>query len=180
MQGKNIIYGNRGMGLEEDINKTNEYYLINNIASIYKKPTPITIAKVDYKNQIIKEAYFKIPSTTDYNGIYKGKYIDFEAKETNLDYFPINNIHNHQIKHLETVLNMGGISFIIVRFNKKNQVYLLPTMKLLDFIENGGRKSIPLDYFKDNGYLLDYKYNPRLDYLKVIDEIGGTYEKEKE
>ena len=81
-----VTYGNRGMSLEEDLNITNEYYRENNIAIIYKKPTPITIHKVDYpsrKEAVIKEAHFKIPSTTDYNGIYKGKYIDFEAKETN-------------------------------------------------------------------------------------------------
>ena len=34
-------YGNRGMILENDINETNNYYLINNIAVIYKKPTPV-------------------------------------------------------------------------------------------------------------------------------------------
>ena len=45
---KVISYGNRGMTLEEDINVTNEYYLIHNIASIYKKPTPIGIVIVDY------------------------------------------------------------------------------------------------------------------------------------
>ena len=80
-------HSNRGMVLENDLNATNEYYLLNNVAVIYKKPTPITINKVDYpsrKDAVIKEAHFKIPSTTDYNGIYKGKYIDFEAKETKL------------------------------------------------------------------------------------------------
>lgn len=177
IRNKNIIYGNRGIGLEEDLNRTNEYYLIHNIASIYKKPTPITIAKVDYKINVIKEAYFKTPSTTDYNGIYKGKYIDFEAKETNLNNFPISNIHNHQIKHLETIKNMGGISFIIVRFNHLNEVYLLFTTQLLEFIEKNKRKSIPLEYFKKNGYLINYKYNPRLDYLDIINNMEEKNEK---
>ena len=115
-------HSNRGMVLENDLNATNEYYLLNNVAVIYKKPTPITINKVDYpsrKDAVIKEAHFKIPSTTDYNGIYKGKYIDFEAKETKLDYFPLANIHAHQIEHLKKIMEHGGIGFLIVRFSKK-------------------------------------------------------------
>ena len=71
-----VSHGNRGMNLEADINITNEYYLNNDIAVIYKKPTPITINRVDYhsrKDAIIREAHFKTPSTKDYNGIYKGK-----------------------------------------------------------------------------------------------------------
>ena len=63
----NFIYSNRGMGLENDLNQANKYYLDNNIAVIYKKPTPITINKVNYKSRsdaIITEARFKIPSTT--------------------------------------------------------------------------------------------------------------------
>ena len=168
-------YGNRGMNLESDINITNEYYLNNNIAVIHKKPTPITIAKVNYKSRVdavIEEAYFKIPSTTDYNGIYKGRYIDFEAKETtNKNYFPLSNIHNHQIKHLINIRKHGGIGFIIVRFTTINETYLLEIEKLENFLNNETRKSIPLEYFKNNGYQLREKYNPRLNYLEIIDKI---------
>src|SRR5574344_2227158 len=132
-----VAYGNRGMGLEADINCTNEYYLLKNIASIYKKPTPITIAKVDYSNQVIKEAYFKTPSTTDYNGIYKGKYIDFEAKETkNKTSFPLSNIHEHQIEHLKRIVKHGGIGFIIVRFVTLDKTYLLLEKELTSYLNN--------------------------------------------
>ena len=170
-----VNYKNRGMNLEDDLNETNNYYLINNIAVIYKKPTPITIVKVDYKSRddaVIKEAYFKTPSTTDYNGIYKGKYIDFEAKETlNEKYFPLRNIHKHQIEHLRKVLIHGGIAFLIVRFNKLNETYLMDANNLLEFVDSSTRASIPIDYIRQYGYRIHEKYNPRLNYLKIIDDI---------
>ena len=169
-----IIYGNRGMNFEDDINITNEYYRQNDIAIIYKKPTPITINKVDYPsriNAVIKEAHFKIPSTTDYNGIYKGKYIDFEAKETRLKYFPLSNIHKHQIDHLERIIKHGGIGFILVNFKLADKIYLLFGTDLFNFIKNETRKSIPIDYFEKYGFLIKPKYNPRIDYLKIIDEV---------
>ena len=113
------------MSLEKDLNDTNNYYANINKAFIYKKPTPIQITKVDYPSRahaVIKEAFFKEPSTTDYNGLYKGKYIDFEAKETNSKTsFPLENIHKHQIKHLENIHNNNGLAFIIIRFNKLNK-----------------------------------------------------------
>lgn len=176
-QGSSIInYANRGMSFEADINITNNYYKDNDIAIIYKKPTPITINKVDYKSRVdavIKEAHFKTPSTTDYNGIYKGKYIDFEAKETKLNYFPLSNIHNHQIEHLKSIVRHGGIGFILVDFTKLDKIYLLEAEKLFSFIENKTRKSIPLEYFEEFGYLIKPKFNPRIDYLSIIDQIYG-------
>ena len=167
-------YSNRGMNLEADINDSNEYYRYNDIAIIYKKPTPITINKVDYKSRcdaVIKEAHFKIPSTTDYNGIYKGKYIDFEAKETkSLTSFPLNNIHKHQIDHLISIKKHGGIGFIIVRFTKLNKTYLLFIKDLLNFTDNNHRASIPISYFDEYGYIIKEGISPRLDYLKIIDK----------
>lgn len=171
---REIHHGNRGMNLEEDINETNQYYLNCNQAVIHKKPTSITIKKVDYPSRleaVIKEAYFKTPSTTDYNGVYRGKYIDFEAKETKHDYFPLANIHKHQIEHLKKIEQHGGIGFIIMRFTKYNITYYLEFQKFLKFVETTTRKSIPITYFKENGFEIKEKFNPRLDYLKIIDQL---------
>lgn len=179
-----IKFDNRGMGLESDINLTNQYYVDKEIAYIYKKPTPIQVTKVDYKNNsiIIKEAFFKEPSTTDYNGLYKGMYIDFEAKETtNKTSFPLSNIHKHQIIHIKHIIDNGGIGFLIVRFTSLNRDYILMGKDLIEFLDNNDRKSIPLEYFEDKGFIIQLSYTPRLDYLKVIDKIiGGIYGKEKE
>ena len=169
-------YKNRGMALENDINLANEYYKVRDIAYIYKKPTPIKLVKVDYTKNKIEEGYFLTPSTTDYNGIYKGKYIDFEAKETNsTTSFALANIHEHQIKHLIDVKNHGAISFLIVRFNLLDKTFYLSTGALEDFIKNYKRKSIPLSFFDKYGKIISVKYEPRLDYLEVIDNIyfGG-------
>lgn len=185
---KKTFHNNRGMNLENDINLSNQYYIDTKQAFIYKKPTPIKIVKVDYPTKTnkvskikIKEAYFESPSTTDYNGLYNGKYIDFEAKETNnKSYFPLENIHDHQIKHLRNILDNGGICFLIVRFVEFNKTYLLFAKDFFNFIDNNERKSIPYDYFKEKGYEIEEKYSPRLDYLKIIKEyMEVNYGKEK-
>lgn len=181
-----INYGNRGMNLEYDLNETNKYYLDNDIAVIHKKPTPITIVSVDYKSRkeaVIKEAYFKTPSTTDYNGIYKGKYIDFEAKETkNKLGFPLINIHEHQIEHLKKIIKFNGIAFLIVRFTFYSETYFVFANDFINYIETLKKKTVPLSFFKEKGILLKEKLNPRIDYLKIIDEYYKgelCYEKRK-
>ena len=80
-----VNFANRGMSFEKMINESNNYYLSRGLAVIHKKPTPIQIVKVDYPQRSrakIVEAYFRQASTTDYSGVFKGHYIDFEAKET--------------------------------------------------------------------------------------------------
>ena len=167
-----INYGNRGMNLENLINETNEYYLNNDIALIFKKPTPIGIAKVSYNSfgKSIEKAYFKEQSTLDYNGLYKGKYIEFDAKETlNKTSFPLSNIHPHQLKHIRNVINHKGICFLIIKMN--NLYYLLLGESLIYFIDHNERKSIPYDFIKTNAFDLIEKYNPSLDYIKIIDNL---------
>ena len=172
-----INYGNRGMTLESEINESNEFYRLEKIAFIYKKPTPIKITKVDYPSRdkaIIKEAFFTVPSTTDYNGLYKGKYIDFEAKETrSKTAFTLRNIHPHQINHIKNIYENDGIAFLIIRFTSLNETYLLTAEKFIDFLNNEKRESIPIDYFKKEAYQIKDSYRPRIDYLKIVDSIIG-------
>lgn len=171
-------YGNRGMSLEDDLNATNTYYLSMDKAIIHKKPTPVQIVNVHYPKRsaaVITEAYFKQASTTDYNGIYRNKYIDFEAKETrNTSSFPLANIHDHQIDHMESIVKHGGICFIIIRFSTRNETYLLPAQALFSAWNgkvSGGRKSIPYKKIQQDGYLIPFQYQARVDYLAVIDQL---------
>jgi recombination protein U len=121
-----------------------------------------------------------MPSTTDYNGVYKGYYIDFEAKEVRTKAFSLTNIHEHQLKHLFDVREQGGIAFIIVRFSKIDETYMLDSKVLNNIIKNG-EKSISLDYFKKNGCLVKTNYHPRLDYINSINMLyfGGKNEHKK-
>ncbi len=162
---------NRGMDLENDINLSNEYYNEIGIALITKRPTPINIVKVDYsKGARITDAYFEKQSTTDYNGVYKGRYLDFEAKNTkSKTSFPLSNIEKHQIEHLKKVLYHGGIAFFIICFEIHNEVYLLDAKYVINFWENGDRKSIPYDDVKTHGQLIKQGYNPRLFYIDAIE-----------
>src|SRR5690554_2173271 len=174
---KDIRFSNRGMRLEDDINDTNEYYRAHNIAIIHKKPTPLQIVNVHYPKRsaaVVTEAYFKKPSTTDYNGVYKGKYIDFEAKETkNKTSFPLKNFHEHQITHMEGVLKHGGIVFAILQFSVLDEVYLLEAKHILRYFHHkeNERKSIPKQEIEQNGFFIPIGYHPRIDYLKIVDKI---------
>ncbi|NCB33332.1 MAG: Holliday junction resolvase RecU [Erysipelotrichia bacterium] len=173
--------GRRGMELEKEISMTNEYYLSIDKAVIHKKPTPVTIVKVDYPMRSaakITEAYFKLPSTTDYNGIYRSRYIDFEAKECHsITSFPTKSIHAHQINHLESVTRHGAIAFVIVRFTAFDETFYIVSSKMTDYIRTCGRSSIPYSWFKENGYRIPYSYVMPVDYLQIIDQL---YFKEKQ
>ena len=165
--------GNRGMSFEEDINQSNAYYNDNNICLITKRPTPINIVKVDYsKGATITHAYFEKQSTTDYNGVYKNRYSDFEAKNTkNKTSFPLANIPIQQIEHLKRVIKHGGIAFFLIQFESLLKVYLLDASYVIHFYENGERKSIPLSCFKESGIEVEQSFNPRLKYIDAIDKL---------
>ncbi|WP_067836435.1 Holliday junction resolvase RecU [Amphibacillus sediminis] len=171
-------FSNRGMTLEEDINQTNHYYLTHNICVVHKKPTPVQIVNVDYPKRsaaVITEGYFKQASTTDYNGVYRGRYIDFEAKETkNKTSFPLHNFHQHQIEHMKAVIEHHGIAFVIMRFSSHNQTFFFPAVKLFPLWESqykGGRKSIPYSFIAREGIEVPTGYPALIDYIKVIDHL---------
>jgi recombination protein U len=173
-QKKRVIQSaaNRGMGFEKDINDTNAYYLEKGLALIYKRPTPINVVKVDYSHGArITQAFFECQSTTDYNGVYKGHYLDMEAKSSrSKTSFPLNNIAPQQVSHLRAVHKMGGLAFFIINFYSLNETYLLDAGYICDFYEKKPRKSIPVSEIRAHGYPVKESYRPRYDYLPLIDE----------
>ena len=175
---KTVDFGRRGMSFEAQIVKANEYYLVSGTAVIHKKPTPVQIVKVDYPVRSaakITEAYFKTPSTTDFNGVYNGVYIDFEAKETtNKTSFPLSNLHPHQAKHIFAVAKQDGFAFLLVKFTKIDEIYLLTVDTLQQFwqeYELGERKSIKHAEFVALGVLIPANTYPSVDYLKVVKNL---------
>ena len=175
-----VNFANRGMSFEKMINESNNYYLSRGLAVIHKKPTPIQIVKVDYPHRSrakIVEAYFRQASTTDYSGVYKGHYIDFEAKETRQKKsMPMKNFHSHQIEHMEAVLEQKGICFVLLHFSSLSETYLLPASYLIEFykIDKGG-KSMPLTYIQEHGYPIEMQQLPSIPYLEIIEQklLGG-------
>lgn len=176
-QTSTVSYGSRGMFLETLLNQTNDYYRLRKIAVIHKKPTPIQVVKVDYPKRsaaVIKEAYYRHASTTDYNGVYRGCYIDFEAKETkNKTSFPFINIHEHQLQHMEECIYQGGVVFVIFYFSSLNEYYLLESQYLISYIRENkdGKKSIPLTYIRENGMKIPLTVQSILDYIPIVDQL---------
>lgn len=162
---------NRGMGLEDDISSSCQYYNDLGLCLIYKRPTPIKVVRMDQINKAkITEAYFSSKSTTDYNGLYKGKYLDFEAKETiSKTSFAFHNIREQQITHLDMVDKLNGLAFFIIRMKAYNQTFLLKYKDIKPML-NSIKKSITYDFILEKGILIKESYVPKLYILEAIDK----------
>ena len=168
---KPVSYAKRGMDLESLINEANKYYLDNDIAVIYKKPTPVEIKKVSYKGKTeYIEGVLREKSTLDYTGVYKGYYLDFDAKSSkSKTSFPLANIHKHQLLHIDRVLKHKGISFLIIEMN--DRFFILDGNVLMNFVNNNDRKSIPFEFIQKEGLEIKLKFSPTLDYITVLDTL---------
>ncbi|KOR75402.1 Holliday junction-specific endonuclease [Candidatus Phytoplasma pruni] len=128
---KNNVISNKnnlGANLERDINLTNRFYQEQEIALVYKNEIPIQVVRVEYpqrKQAKIVEAYYRTSSLPDYHGIYKGKFLSFDVKETNnKNNFPLSNIPQHQIEILQRAQKFNGIAFFIVHFKIKISIFI--------------------------------------------------------
>lgn len=136
--------GLRGSTLEDMINHSNEVYREKKLALIQKIPTPITPITIDKESRHITLAYFDQKSTVDYIGAVQGIPVCFDAKECAVRTFPLQNVHEHQIRFMEEFEAQGGIAFILLHFTAEDEIYYLPFADLYCFwkrMKEGGRKS---------------------------------------
>lgn len=165
------IKRNMGMDFEKDISKCCDYYRERGIADIYKRPTPIKVVKMSKeKPGMIAEAYFEAKSTTDYVGIYKGKYIDFECKETIHDEVPYHMIREQQYAHLKFIDQLGGLGFFLVSFKTAQEVYLMRADIILEEIEKKRHPGFKRSFFQEHGILIRRGYLPPYYLIEAIDQ----------
>ena len=162
--------GLRGSTLEEFINRTNERYQEQGLALIQKIPTPITPVQIDKEHRHITLAYFEQKSTVDYIGAVQGIPVCFDAKECHTDTFPIQNIHEHQVTFMENFEKQGGISFFIIYFSARNELYYMTFQDIKDVWErahSGGRKSFRYEEL-DPDFFMELKNGSFVPYLDKL------------
>lgn len=162
--------GLRGSTLEELINRSNESYREKKLALIQKIPTPITPISIDKESRHITLAYFDQKSTVDYIGAVQGIPVCFDAKECAALTFPLQNIHGHQVEFMREFERQGGISFIILSYTLKNEIYYLPFDQILAFwnrMEQGGRKSFTYEEV-DKSWRIQSHRDIFVHYLEMV------------
>lgn len=173
MRGVSVSQGNRGQAFEDLVNFTNEQYRRQKIALIHKRPTPIKALKT--KGCKVLSGIFESKSTVDYDGIYKGKAIYFEAKSTReKTRFDLSNISDHQMEHLEEAEQHGGLCFFLIEFATRQETYFVPFSIIKHYklhASLGGSKSIPYADFEIYAREVTRTQRGLLDYLLHVDRM---------
>ena len=162
--------GLRGSTLEEVINRLIEEYRSSRLALIQKVPTPITPINIDNDTRHITLAYFDHKSTVDYIGAVQGIPVCFDAKECAEDTFPLQNIHEHQVRFMEDFEAQKGIAFLIIYYSGREMYYYMTLKELLKFwnrAKEGGRKSFRYEELDEKYFLCKDGYTS-LNILKGI------------
>ena len=154
-----------GSTFEGKLIKVFDKYRKEGKAYIIKIPSEATIIRSGAK---IVKAFFKDRSSClDFLGLMPdGKGIVFEAKTTKeTKRFPLNNIQDYQYELADELLRYVKSVFYIIEFRELNEIYLVHSNKIKDFIKNNERKSIPINWFreKENATLME-----DLDILKYL------------
>lgn len=140
-----MINNNKGMYIEELVNKTIEFYLTNNICFLEKRNLPIKIIKKN--NEVVIGKLLK-KSYVDYFGFIDGKYITFETKQTNEDFFMLSQLKKHQLEHLRLISSLNGISFLILHFFSYDKTYLIHYEEIEKFVLKKKKKLLLNDLIK--------------------------------
>lgn len=168
-------YANRGNALEIAIGTANVQYDAREVALIDKVATPVKVKKLDGTGQIAS-GWYEHKSTVDYRGLTKGVSIAFDAKSTmNKNRFPLQNVKSHQITYLRKHQEQKGISFLLVEFSAHQEHYILMFDQLAEWWKEavqGGRKSIPYQFFVDNCIRCGPGRGIALDYLAALPQVN--------
>ncbi len=164
---------NRGMALENLITSANDVYNARGWAVVHKRPVPVHLVKT--QGTRILSAFLEAKSTVDYEGVYRGRSLQFEAKATReTTRLPLDNFHQHQVDHMRACVDQGAIVFAVVEFTKDDERLFVPAKLILDAWDlraAGGRASIPREDLELQCYDIKSSRGVACDYLSVVDKL---------
>ena len=94
----------------------------------------------------------------------------FDAKETASDTYALQNIHEHQIKFMEDFEAQSGVSFIVLHYTKRDEIFYIPFRDIKTFwdrAQGGGRKSFCYDEV-DKGFRITQSEGVVVHYLAAL------------
>lgn len=157
--------------LESRIRKANLRYRKEKKALIQKLEVPIRMTQMGMVATLSTIDFYGIFSYS--NGTQKtARAIAFDAKECeSKTSFPLKNIHQHQLEYLRLWTEIGAEGFFLIHFKKlhADKAYVVPLSLIGKYWDDtDGRRSIPIDEFKDE-WLVDID-----DYLSFYDRTNST------
>jgi len=170
-------HANRGRTLELVLEQSNAVYRERGIALVHKVPTAwlpirgssgkIITAKVDE------------PTCVDFLGVYRGRAIAFDAKETRQQRWPVSAVTGLQLRWLEDWDRAGGTGFLVVQYVLEgDEAYLVTFNQLAVWYHRAcwprGEKSVHVDEARATCRRVVSARGVLLDYLVALDEATAA------
>jgi len=157
---------NKGMYIEQLVDRTILYYHFNKLGFLEKRQIPIKILK--HINEKIVIATLTAKAKVDYFGFINNKYCEIECKQTVHEYFDINLIKQHQLDYLKETSDLHCMSIVLIYFEHYNKVVAIEYDKLMQLRKELKKKTIPLHKVVEFGTEIEIIYPGILDLIKLF------------
>ena len=124
------IHANKGMYLEEMMNKTCEVLNLHDDFLMFKYHTKMVIVHHKFHKYVAN-------NFVDYFGYCQQQCFVIEAKQVNTKNFSLKNLSEHQIVILRKLVKMQIPSFVLIYFNLYDEFYLVKANDIIKNIDQG-------------------------------------------
>ena len=122
------IHANKGMYLEEMLNKTCEVLNLHDDFLMFKYHTKMVLIHHKFRKYVTN-------NFVDYFGYCHQQCFVIEAKQVNTKNFSLNNLSEHQIIILKKLVSMQIPSFVLIYFNLYDQFYLVNAKDIIQSVD---------------------------------------------
>ncbi|MBO6103480.1 Holliday junction resolvase RecU [bacterium] len=137
------IHANKGMYLEEMLNKTCAVLNLHDDFLMFKYHTKMVIVHHKFRKYVAN-------NFVDYFGYCHQQCFVIEAKQVNTKNFSLHNLSEHQILILKKLVKMQIPSFVLIYFNLYDQFYLVDAKDIL-FSVDANMHHLKYQFIKEKG-----------------------------